>query len=330
MGATRKAAASRKRKRTANRLLIRRGLPRPGIWLSRHAQVALSTLGELARKPLGSLMTILVLGIALALPAGMLLTLLQVERIGGEWQQTASVTAFLQLDATDETARSVAASIEERTDVAAVQLVTREDALAEFRRYSGFGEALDALDGNPLPPVLLIQPLSADPAQLDTLVSTLEAMPETDLVQYDQKWLQRFRAITAIGQRAAMVLGVSLALAVLLIVGNTIRLEILNRQPEIEITKLVGATNAFIRRPFLYRGIWYGLAGGLAAWVLVGLALSALSAPVADLAGLYGSGFRLSAWHPLAFLGLAGAGIALGLGGAWIAVGRHLHAISPS
>ncbi len=318
------------RRRSINQLIGSNRLPRPGTWLSRHAQVALATLGELARRPLGSLMTVLVIGIALALPSGMLIALIQAETLGGEWRQSTSISVFLQMDVDEEQTLALAADLENRAEVDHVQIMTRDDALEEFRRYSGFGEALDALEGNPLPSVLLVQPVNSSPEVVTGLVNTVNALPETDLVQYDHQWLQRFRAMAAIGQRAAMVLGVSLGLAVLLIIGNTIRLEILNRQPEIEITKLVGATNAFIRRPFLYRGIWYGLAGGLAAWLLVGTALSALSDPIAELAGLYDSSFRVSAWHPLTFTGLITTGIVLGLGGAWVAVGRHLQAITPS
>ena len=322
---------ARARRRQRN---VQRGLkqaPRPGVWLSRHGQVALSTLGELVRKPLGSLMTVLVVAIAMALPAGLFLLLQQVEGLSNQWQQTTSVSLFLKPDVEDEAALALAAGLESRSDVAAVKLLTSDDSMAEFRGYSGFGNMLDVLDENPLPGLLLIEP--GDPEDVDAievLVETLQDLPEQDLVQFDQQWLRRFHAMTAIGQRAALVLGASLGLAVLLIVGNTIRLEIQSRRPEIEITKLVGATNAFVRRPFLYRGLWFGVSGGMLAWMLTGMALTALGTPVAELAGLYGSEFRLTAWQPLTLTGLLGAGAALGLGGAWIAVGRHLQAITPS
>jgi cell division transport system permease protein len=321
---------SRKEKPAASTPRLRHR-QRPGVWIARHLQVALATLGELTRKPLASLMTTLVIAIALALPAILLLLLTQVETLSSGWQQTTAMSVFLGPEIGDEEALALAAEIEERHDVEAVNMLTRDDAMAEFRRYSGFGNVLEALDSNPLPAVLLVHPQTGiAPDALTVLVRALEDRPESELVQYDHQWLQRFQAMTAIGQRVAVVLGASLGLAVLLVVGNTIRLEIQNRRPEIEITKLVGGTDAFIRRPFLYRGIWYGLAGGIAAWLLTGAALSALSPPVAELAGLYGSGFQLTAWHPLALAILTGTGVMLGLGGAWVAVGRHLQAISPS
>ena len=304
---------------------------RPGVWLARHGQVALSTLGDLARRPLGSLMTTLVIGVALALPTGLFLLLEQVRTLADGWQQTTSVSVFLKPETGDEAALHLAAQLEQRPDVASVTPLTSDDAMAEFRRYSGFGEVLDALDTNPLPPVLEVQPAgAADEEAIDRLLAVLKELPEQDLVRFDHQWLKRFHAMTAIAQRTAMVLGVSLGLAVLLGVGNTVRLEIQNRRPEIEITKLVGGTDGFIRRPFLYRGVWYGISGGLVAWLFAGAALTALSAPVAELAGLYGSGFRLSAWHPAAWTTLTASGVLLGLAGAWIAVGRHLQQIAPS
>ena len=319
-----------KRRRRSGARARNRAL-RPGIWLSRHGQVALSTLGDLARRPLGSLMTVLVIGIALALPAGLLMLLQQIENLAGGWQQTTYISVFLRPETGDEAALRLAAALEQRPDVRSVALLTSDDALAEFRHYSGFGEVLDALDTNPLPPVLEVQPVdAADEAAIDLLLAELQALPERDLVQFDHQWLKRFQAMTAIAQRSAFVLGVALGLAVLLVVGNTVRLEIQNRRPEIEITKLVGGTDAFIRRPFLYRGFWYGIWGGLAAWLFVGTALTALSAPVTQLAGLYGSAFRLNAWHAGTLVALTGIGILIGLTGAWIAVGRHLQQIAPS
>ena len=144
-----------------------------------------------------------------------------------------------------------------------------------------------------------------------------------------QTIVQRLHAITETARRGVLVLGALLALAVLLILGNTIRLEIQNRSSEIEIIKLVGATNAFIRRPFLYCGLWYGLFGGLIAWLLVSLSLWSLQGPIVRLAGLYHSDFALSVIHLQTLVVLLGVGALLGLAGSWISVGRHLQAIEP-
>lgn len=307
-----------------------RSLPRPGVWLGRHLQAALGALGDLARKPLGSAMTIMVIAIALALPAGLFGLLQQVLQLSDGWGRTTAISVFLDHRTQDEEALALAVQVEAREEVASVDLLTRDDALAEFRLYSGFGDVIDVLEDNPLPPVLQVNlPEQADIERTAALVRDLEAMPQSVLVEFDDRWLRRFRAMATTAQRAAVVLGVSLGLAVLLIVGNTIRLEIHGRRSEIEITKLVGGTDAFIRRPFLYRGLWYGLLGGLIAWLLSGAALQALSGPVSELAGLYGSAFRLSAWRPLSLLMLLAAAASLALAGAWTAVGRHLRDITP-
>ena len=275
-------------------------------------------------------MTILVIAIALALPAGLFSLLQQLERLSGDWNRTSSISVFLDHTVLDEDALALAVDVEGYDAVARVNLLTRDDAMTEFRRYSGFGDVLDTLQDNPLPPVLQVIPRTgAALEQIERLAKTLEALPAAELVEFDYQWLRRFKAIAAMGRRAAVVLGASLGLAVLLIVGNTIRLEIQNRRPEIVITKLVGGTDAFIRRPFLYRGLWYGALGGLSAWLLTGAALWALAGPVAQLAGLYQSDFRLTAWHPATLAVLIAGAVTLALGGAWTAAGRHLRDIQP-
>ncbi|MEN8175141.1 MAG: permease-like cell division protein FtsX [Pseudomonadota bacterium] len=301
-----------------------------GAWMATHRQVAASTLRDLLHRPLGSAMTVLVIGIALALPAGLLQTLTQLQDIAGNWQQTTAVSIFLKQDVGDESALALATSLEDRAGILETSVLTRDDALVEFRQYSGFGDVLGGLEDNPLPTVLLVYPVDTAPEHLAGLARELEKLPEADLVQYDDLWLKRFRAITRIGHNGALVLGMALGLAVVLVTGNTIRLEIENRRAEIEITKLVGATDAFVRRPFLYRGLWFGLAGGLSAWLFVGVALTVLASPFAELSGLYGSQMRLSAWE-IPGLGTLGAiGSLLGVAGAQLAVGRHLHAVAPA
>ncbi|MET0027320.1 MAG: permease-like cell division protein FtsX [Candidatus Thiodiazotropha sp.] len=302
------------------------------IWLQRHAQVALSSLGRLSRNALSSLMTCAVIGIALALPVGLHVMLHNLQQVSGSWESGASISVFLKQKVSEEQAASLAEKLRKHQRIQEVQLITRSDALQEFQRQSGFADALQALDYNPLPNLLFIQPktdfTTAEKAQ--QLVQELRLLPEADIVQLDLQWVRRLQAITIIAQRAVVVLTALLSMAVLLIVGNTIRLEIQNRRTEIEITKLIGATNAFIRRPFLYTGFWYGLFGGLIAWSLVALAISLLSGPVATLAQLYQSSFDLSNLDATTALILLGGSSLLGLLGSWMAVGRHLSAIQPS
>ncbi len=308
-----------------------RSWPSPRRYLLRHAQVALASLGRLVRNPASSLMTAAVIGIALALPAGLLTLLDNLQRLSTGWDGGATLSLFLRHEVDTDAARALAGRLQGWPEVAGVTLLTPEQALAEFRELSGFGDALDALPGNPLPAVLIVQPedAHAGPEGAGALLERLQALPEVELAQLDLQWVRRFQALMEIGRRGVLVIGVLLALAVLLVIGNTIRLDIQNRHEEILVTKLVGGTDAFVRRPFLYGGLWYGLAGGLIALLLVEAAHLLLAGPVRRLAGLYHSNFSLSGLD-LATAGLLLAlGAGLGLAGSWLAVGRHLDAIEP-
>lgn len=310
----------------------------PKEWLRNqgrlHAQVLVSSLGRLYRTPLSSLMTTAVIAIALALPSGLLVILDNLQRLNTAWDGTSSVSLFLKQSIGEAQADRLAGDLRGWPSIASVQVIDRAQALEEFRELSGFGEALQALDSNPLPHVLEIRAAASaatDPDQaLATLVDELGRLPEVELAQLDLQWVKRFAALMEIGRRGILVVGALLGLAVLLIVGNTIRLDIQNRRDEIEISKLIGATDTFIRRPFLYTGLWYGLLGALLAWFLVSIGFWLVDTPVRRLAGLYDSGFLLStlSWSGVGLLLITG--VTLGLAGSWVAVGRHLDAIEPS
>ncbi len=303
----------------------------PITWLLRHAQMSLSSLGRLTRSPISTGMTAAVIGIALALPSGLHLLVDNIRDLSNSWDGTASVSLFLSEGVTDAQAEAVRKQIDQRPDVAETRLIDRTQALDEFRRLSGFGEALDLLDDNPLPAVVLVRPQDTiQGAEAFTrMAQELQAYREIELAQVDLQWVERLGAITGTFERAVFILAALLAGAVLLIVGNTIRLEIQNRHSEIEVVKLVGGTDAFIRRPFLYEGLWYGLLGALIALTLVLVALFMLDGPVQRLAGLYESEFSLAVIDPVSLLGVALGGPLLGLTGAWLAVGRHLAQIQP-
>lgn len=321
----------RPRKKRSARISPRSSL-RADVWLMRHLQVALASLGRLIRTPLSTLMTTLVIGIALALPAGLYLLLGNAETLSGNWDGAASISLFLKQETSDEQAQQLANRLRQDPAIAQVQLISQSEALEEFRQLSGFAGVLDSLDENPLPALLIVEPepKHAEPAPAEALLTRLKQHSEVEFAQLDLQWVKRFHAITRIAQRGVIILASLLGLSVLLIVGNTIRLEIQNRHAEIEITKLIGGTNAFIRRPFLYNGAWYGLFGGITAWLMVTVSLLLLDNPVEQLAGLYQSGFQLSGISFTTLLMLLGGSTLLGLAGSWIAVGRHLHEIEPS
>ena len=201
--------------------------------------------------------------------------------------------------------------------------------MAEFRERSGFGEALDALDGNPLPDTLVVRPASGLAGDVEALAAALGALPEADVVQLDTQWVARLRALLALAARAVDITTALLGVAVAIVVGNTIRLEINNRSVEIEVTKLVGGTDGFIRRPFLYLGLCYGLGGAVLAAGLIAVVLALVAAPVREVAALYGSGFDLEGLSWRESLILLGGGALLGLAGAGLATARHLRAIEP-
>jgi cell division transport system permease protein len=276
-------------------------------------------------------MTVAVIGIALALPGGLYVLTRNLNLLGSEWQQTATISVFLRAEVGVEEAAELAGDLRRRPDLLQVRLIEPEDALAELRDQSGFAEAIDQLEENPLPVVLALQPGEglASPEALEGLREELAALPLADFARMDTEWIRRFQAMVTLSQRGVLLLGGVLSIAVLLVVGNTIRLEIENRRREIEIMELVGATSAFIRRPFLYTGAWYGLMGGLTAWLLVSLALALLQGPVSRLASLYNTEFPLSGLGPGAFVTLLAASAALGLLGSWLSVGRHLSACEP-
>lgn len=300
-------------------------------YLTRHAQVALNSLGRLFREPVGALMTVAVIAIALALPAALYLVTGNLQKLSTQWDGDATISVFMkQTTAATDTA-ALADRLKTWPEIADVKVITPDEALAEFKDLSGFGDALALLDENPLPAVLALRP-ATDLSQgdaADQLLQRLRAEPGVDLVQLDLQWVKRFKAMVRLAQKAIGLIASLLGLAVLLIVGNTIRLEIQNRRAEIEITQLIGATPGFIRRPFLYSGVWYGLAGALLAWLLVQLAIWSLGGPVSELAGLYDSAYRLAGFSVQEFLLLLVAGTLLGLAGAFVAVGRHLGSLDP-
>ncbi len=303
----------------------------PSTWLLRHAQMSLASLGRLSRSPVSTLMTAAVIGIALALPSGLHLMVDNVRGISSTWEGSASISLFLNEAVSNEQAEAVRAQVAQRGDVAETRLIDRDKALAEFRTLSGFGEAIELLESNPLPPVVIVRPSEnvQGTEAVGRMADELQAYREIDIAQVDLQWVARLTAITGTIERAVMILAALLGGAVLLIVGNTIRLEIQNRHSEIEIVKLVGGTDAFIRRPFLYEGLWYGLLGATIALLLVLISLYLLAGPVQRLAGLYESDFSLALIDPLSLIGVLLGGPLLGLAGAWLAVGRHLADVQP-
>lgn len=316
-----------------SRIQLRRiGFPtRLKTYAVSHLQAFFETLGRMARAPVSNLLTITVVGIALALPTGLHVLLGNVQSVSAGWEDAAQISLFLRKDANSAAIQRLANDIRAREPVASVTLISPDQALDEFRRTSGFGDVLNALHDNPLPAVLVVRPRadSSAPAKVEAMVNRLRARPEVEIAQLDLEWVKRLYALMEIGKRVVLALGILLASAVLLIVGNTIRLGIESRREEIVVQKLIGATNAFVRRPFLHSGLLFGLFGALFAWVVISLSLWLLEGPVRRLAFLYDSQFELAGLGLLPTAALLLAGVVLGVAGAWLAVGRHIRQIEP-
>ena len=299
--------------------------------LIRHVQVFFYSLGQLWRSRWGTLLSVAVIAVSLTLPTAFYLLLQITEQLSENWRGGAEISLFLQPQVGDDAALMLAKKLRQRAGIAAVEYISAAAALQEFRQKSGFGAALDLLDENPLPALLRVRP-AADkitPEQITFWLAEFRALPEIEAAEFDHAWVQRLQAMAQIGQRLALIVSLLLGGGVVLVIGNTIRLAIFSRRDEIEISKLIGATDAFIRRPFLYSGLQQGLLGGFMALLLVYASL-AVVAPAADrLAGYYQSGFTLQivGWVELLLLPLFGG--ALGYAGAWLAVGRHLREIEP-
>ena len=299
-------------------------------WGSLHVSTAVAALQRLARQPIASLMTILVIAVTLALPSAMHLLIKNAQSISASWDSALDFSVYLKTGTSIDDARRLADLIQQRADVDQVTLISSADALAEFRDQSGFGEALDHLTVNPLPHTIVVRPgNNHTDVSMGLLNEELGNLPETDFVQVDTEWVRRFHAILDILQRSIGIGATLLGAAIIVIIGNTIRLDIQNRREEIEVTKLIGASNAFVRRPFLYSGLWYGIGGGLMALALVRYGLIALEAPVTRLAGLYNRPFAVLALGLVESLLIMAAGVALGLAGSWVAATRHMRRIEP-
>ena len=299
---------------------------RLGMWFDHHVYSLVASLGRMLRKPWATALTIGVMAVAIALPVGLWAALANVQRFAGDVQQARQISVFLKPEIALDRARALADTLRGRADIAKVELRTPEQGLLELRNSSGLGEAISTLDGNPLPSLLVVTP-SGDET---LLAESLQTLPEADVVQHDAGWRQRLDGWLRFGIRLAWVLAALLGFGALLVVGNTVRLDIQSRREEIGVLQLLGATDGFIRRPFLYLGGCYGLVAGALALALLTAADAALREPLAELARSYGSGFVLQGFNLQSALAIVfGAGV-LGWLGAGLVTGHTLRQTRPT
>lgn len=297
-------------------------------WVRQHSYSFFSSLGVLLKHKVGTLMTVLVLGIAMFLPLGLYITLSNLDGLNLRQDEWSAVSVFFKQGTNQHEVRRVATELEERLQPEAVLVISPAEGMVDFREASGFGESLELLEENPLPWVMQVSPQPGPTDLVEKRVAEmtafLQSVESVDVIKFDYKWLQRLGRMMELGQAAVTVLILLFGLAVVVVVANTIRLDVASHAEEIEILALVGAGNGFVRQPFLYSGLWYGLMGGLLAVVLLGLTMLYLSRPLGLLLETYGTVFSL---HGLDFYStlwvLLGGGV-LGWMGAWISVQRYL------
>ncbi|MEQ3647736.1 permease-like cell division protein FtsX [Alteromonas sp.] len=296
-----------------------------------HVRQALSSLGELWRQPLASLMTIGVLGLSITLPSTLYIMVKNTEKITAGWEQASEISLFLTPNISANRSQQLVTRLNTWQEIESVVYIPADDALKEFQHLSGLGDAIAYLEKNPLPDVVLVTPTdkNASPSAARALLDRLRQQREVDIGKLDIEWLERLYAVIAIASDLVMLIGVLLFIAVVLIIGNTIRLNILNKYDEIVVMKLVGATDAFIHRPFLYTGFWYGLLGGLMAWFAVIIILWWMDSSITTFAAMYQKEFNITGLTGSALLTMLGLSVLLGLLGSLISVQRHVRQIEP-
>lgn len=334
--AFRKAPNIKKTIKSSNETGRRGALPRRRTlgkaWLLAHRRACAESAAKLMSTPLGTLMTVLVIAVALSLPSAFLLILENGKEITSGWEGERLVSVYLKVNSSKEEIADLQSTLQQQSDVWSLEYISPDDAITEFGRDAGFGDALALLVENPLPPlmVLKLRP-DADPlAQARRLQHAIQKLPNVDYVDVDMEWIKRLELLLETGRRVGIALACLIAMGVLLVIGNTIRLDILNQRAEIVIIKRVGGTQAFIRRPFLYTGLFYGAAGSVLAWILVTSGLALIRDPVVRLTQSFESGFELHGMGVNGSIQLLLAGLLLGLVGSWISVSRHLRMIEPT
>lgn len=298
-------------------------------WFISHARVARASATRLIATPVSSFLTVFVIAVSLLLPALLFALNDNLRTVTSEFQESARISLYLVSDLAESEGLQISEDLLANPDVSAVTYISSSAALAEFSAASGLGAVLTELPSNPLPATILVTPTSLDPTLITALADTLAMRPEVDLAQVDSQWLQRLAAVS----RLIAVIGTGLAVIVVLglfvIVGNTIKLAIENRRSEISVIKLVGGTDSFIARPFLYSGLLFGGAGGLLAVVLQLIVLAIFNSPLQDLLSLYDSSFDLRGFSFTSAVTLVVLGSAIGWTAALFASYRHIRSLDP-
>ena len=299
------------------------------VWFSHHSHAFVLALKRLAGAPIGNLLSIIVIGIAFSLPAGIYILLENLQAFSGQASGAPQLSLFLKLDANTDEVEQIESRLKQHPQVASFNFISRDSALEQLKQGSGLGDVMESLEQNPLPDAFLVNARSLSPGALEALRTELQGWPKVEYVQLDSAWAKRLDALLRLGRLAVLMLAALLGFALVAVTFNTIRLQILTKRDEIEVSKLIGATNGFVRRPFLYFGAIQGMAGGVAAWLIISLGIRLIGDELRDLMQLYEISLHLYHLSLEDSLGLLLFSACLGWVGAWLSVANHLWQIEP-
>ncbi len=298
-------------------------------WLMQHGFVFFITLKRLISTPVTSLLSIIVMGIALSLPAGIYVLMENLQSISGQAASSPQMSLFLKLDAQKEDIARIKQQLEENSQVISFQFVPKDVALRQLQQSNGPDDIMASLTRNPLPDAFIVHTLKDTAEALEQLRAAMQQWPAIEYVQFDSAWVERLHALLKLGRFVVLMLATLLSIAIIAIMFNTIRLQILTKQDEIEISKLIGATDSFIRRPFLYFGVIQGLAGGITAWSIIAFAIETINAELIEIVQLYNFDLHLQHLSAEDSISLLLFSAWLGWLGARLSVASHLWQIEP-
>jgi cell division transport system permease protein len=298
-------------------------------WLSHHWHALFLALRKLAGAPLASLLNITVIGVAFSLPTGVYMLLDNVQNFSGQLSGAPQLSVFLKPGTDKAAIEKLESHLRQHPQIASFRFISKDKALKQLKQKSGLADAVNSLTRNPLPDAFIIDARSVSPETLKQLRAEMLKWPDSEHVQLDSAWMERLNALLKLGQLAVLILTALLSFALIVVTFNTIRLQILTKRDEIEVSKLIGATSNFIRRPFLYFGAIQGVAGGAIAWLIVAIVINLINSELTNLVQLYAVDFHL---YHISFedsISLLLFSSWLGWAGSWLSVASHLWQIEP-
>ncbi|WP_293766076.1 permease-like cell division protein FtsX [uncultured Aquitalea sp.] len=294
-----------------------------------HWQSARSALGKILRQPFGSLLTLLMLSMALALPLSLYLSISSLQDWVGHLTATPQITLFMEQSAEEADLAAVSGTLTKHPKVQSFRFVGRQQALNDLEKRNGLQGLSEGLTDNPLPDAFIVTPKSLEPHELEMLQKELSGLPMVETAQFDANWAKRLYGMVEMGKKLTLFVGAALGIALILVTHNAVRMQILARRDEIEVSKLIGAPDSFIRRPFMYHAMWQGILAGLAAWGLTCWLVYSANPAIAEFARLYNERVELRMLTPLELLAVLAIAAVLAMTGARLAADHHLRQIHP-